>query len=305
MTKYVKASSVVFVGGIAILAMLLMRAYWPWFEEASETKAIAPDETRAPQIELRAEQDTRSPGTVSDVKSCISEGMLETHPMMIDEMERLDPYLLNSGSISVYRELAESELRHLIAQGDSGAMAVLGAMHVMRARGLPDSEAVPYLLMEKPDLLSYRYKLPLTEEQIRHYELAADWFYKSALHGRLLALISVGDQLIMLGKKPVDLGWISAEDYDQLTRAEKSTFNAASVYQAVAFTIAPEIEVGFFEEIGLGFGSKFAKRFADIAAPIAAQFRSDRAELGLDPLIIPASALPSYDELTALLCNPP
>ena len=305
MTKYHKASLLIFVGGNAILAQLLLRAYWGWFGGAYEIKAIAPGETSQPQVEVRAEQDIGSSGTDSDVENCLSESMLETHPMMMDEMERLDPFLVNSGSISVYRELTESELGHLIAQGDSGAMAVLGAMHVMRARGLPDSEAVPYLLMENPALLTYRYKLPHTEEQTRHYELAAEWFYKSALHGRLLALINVGHQLDMMGKKPVDLGWISIEDYDQLTRGQKSTFNAANVYQAVAFTIAPQVEVGFFEEIGLGFGSKLAKRFANIAEPIATQFRSDRAELGLDPLIVPASTLPSYDELTELLCNPP
>ena len=108
-----------------------------------------------------------------------------------------------------------------------------------------------------------------------------------------------------MGKKPIDLGWISTEDYHQLTRAQKSTFNAANVYQAVAFTIAPQVGVGFLEEIGLGIGSMFATRFSDIAEPIASQFRSDRAELGLDPLIIPASTLPSYSELTELLCSPP
>lgn len=282
-----------------------MSAYLGLFGETSEGEAIIPAENMQPQVAVRAEQNIGSSESASETENCLSESMLETHPVMMDELERLDPYVVNSGSISDYRNLAESELRHLIAQGDSGAMAVLGAMHVMRARGLPDSDAVPYLLLEEPSLLSYQYKLPHTEEQRRHYQFAADWFYKAALHGRLLALINVGDQLVTLGKTPVDLGWISTEDYDQLTRAQKSTFNAANVYQAVAFTIAPQVEVGFFEEIGLGFASVFAKRFADIAEPIATQFRSDRAELGLDPLIIPASTLPSYSELTELLCNPP
>jgi len=293
------------MGGVVILVVLLMGAYLGWFGETSEGEAIIPAENMQSQIAVRAEKNIGNSESASEVENCLSESMLETHPVMMDELERLDPYVVNFGSISDYRELPESELRHLIAQGDSGAMAVLGAMHVMRARGLSDSDAVPYLLLEEPNLLSYRYKLPHTEKQTRHDELAADWFYKSALHGRLLALFNVGDQLVTMGKTPTDLGWISSEDYDQLTRAQKSTFNAASVYQAVAFTIAPQVEVGFFEEIGLGFGSMFANRFADIAEPIATQFRSDRAELGLDPLIIPASTLPSYSELTELLCSTP
>jgi len=305
LTKYRKANLLVVIGGVVILAVLLMGAYLGWFGETSEGEAIIPAENRQPQIAVRAEQNMGSSESASEVENCLSESMLETDPMMMDELERLDPYLVNSGSISLYRDLAESELSHLIAQGDSGAMAVLGAMHVMRARGLSDSDAVPYLLLEEPNLLSYQYKLPHTEEQTRHYELAADWFYKSALHGRLLALINVGNQLVTMGKTPVDLGWISKEDYDDLTRAEKSTFNASSVYQAAAFTIAPQVEVGFFEEVGLGFGSMFAKRFASIAKPIATRFRSDRAELGLSPLTVPASTLPSYRELTKLLCNSP
>ena len=305
MTKYRKANLLVVVGGVVILAVLLMGAYLGWFGEASENEAIIPTENLQSQIAVRAERNIGNSGSASEVGNCLSESMLETHPAMMDELARLDPYVVNFGSISDYRDLAESELRHLIAQGDSGAMAVLGAMHVMRARGLSDADAVPYLLLEDPNLFSYQYKLPHTEEQTRHYELAVDWFYKSALHGRLLALINVGDQLVTLGKTPIDLGWISAEDYDQLTRAQKSTFNAANVYQAVALTIAPQVEVGFLEEIGLGFGSMFAKRFANIAEPIVTQFRSDRAELGLDPLIIPASTLPSYGELTELLCSTP
>ena len=305
MTKNRKANLLVFNGGIVILAVFLTWAYLGWFGEASESEAITPDETGQPTIEVRTEQDIGTSETASDVENCLSNSLLETHPMMMDELERLDTYLVNSGSISVYRDLAESELSHLIEQGDSGAMAVLGAMYVMRARGLPDSDAVPYLLLEKPDIRSYQYNLPHTGEQTQHYELAADWFYKSALHGRLLALINVGHQLVTMGKTPVDLGWISTVDYDRLTRAEKSTFNASNVYQAVAFTIAPQVEVGFFEEVGLGFGSMFAERFASIAEPIATRFRSDRAELGLSPLTVPSSTLPSYRELTELLCNPP
>jgi hypothetical protein len=293
------------VGGVATLAVLLMGAYLGWFWEVSESEAIIPTENMQSQIAVRSGKNIGNSGSASEVENCLSESMLETHPAMMDELARLDPYVVNFGSISDYRDLAESELRHLIAQGDSGAMAVLGAMHVMRARGLSDSDAVPYLLLEDPNLFSYQYKLPHTEEQMRHYELAADWFYKSALHGRLLALINVGDQLVALGKTPIDLGWISTEDYDQLTRAQKSTFNAANVYQAVAYTIAPQVEVGFLEEIGQGFGAIIAKRFANIAEPIVTQFRSDRAELGLGPLTIPPSTLPSYSELTELLCNTP
>jgi len=123
---YRKANLLVFIGGIAILAALLMGAYLGWFGEASESKAITPDETRQSQVEVRAKQDIVSSRIATDVENCLSESMLETHPMMMDELERLEPFLVNSGSISVYRDLAESELSHLITQDDSGAMAVLG-----------------------------------------------------------------------------------------------------------------------------------------------------------------------------------
>lgn len=292
------------MGGIVILAVLLTSNMRGVSGDPAEIKESTSEGTIQLGVAIRPEEDIGVFEAAPDAENCLSEGLLETHPIMADEAKRLDPFLINSESMAVYRDLAEAELLDLAAQNDSGAMAVLAAMHVMRARGLPESKAVPYLLLEDSDLLSYRYSLPFTNEQTRHRELAADWFYKSALHGRVMALINVGHQLDMMGRKPVDLGWISAEDYDLLTRAQKSTFNAANVYQAVAYTIAPDLEIGLFDEDDGGFGTLFAKRYASIAEPIAAEFRSDRRDLGLAPLTVPASELPPLRELTALLCSP-
>jgi len=271
--------------------------------DIEDVAVITAERTVPTHVAPRPEEFDDSFEATSESENCLSEGLLETHPMMMEEAKRLDPFLVNSESMAVYRGLAESQLLPLVDQNDSGAMAVLGAMHVMRAKGLPESSAVPYLLLEDLDLLTYRYSGPFSEEQLQHLELAADWFYKSALNGRVLALMNVGHQLDMMGRKPVDLGWISEEDYDRLTRAEKSVFNAANVYQAVAYTIAPELELGLFDENG-GFGTMFAQRYAEIADPIAERFRADRRRLGLEPLIVPETELAPLKELQELLCDP-
>ena len=288
--------------GLAIAALLLVSGILGEPEDSADKEAITPV-ANLPQAAAPLEEDV-GVGDVANPERCLSEGLLETHPMLMDEAERLGPYLVNSDSIAVYRNLTESELLNLVDQSDSGAMAVLGAMHVMRARGLPESKAVPYLLLEDHDLLSFRYSFPHTEEQTRQLELAADWFYKSALHGRVMALVNVGHQLDMMRKKPVDLGWVSEESYEQLTRAEKSIFNAANVYQAAADTIAPELEIGLFDDENGGFGTMFAQRFANIAEPIAEEFGAERRRLGLGPLTVPASDLPPFEELKKLLCDP-
>ena len=292
------------VGGLVALVMIWLVVMIGRSGDIAEVEAITTERRIPTQVPPRSEHVNDSSESASDPENCLSEGLLETHPMMMEEVKRLDPFLVNSESMAVYRGLEGPQLLSLVDQNDSGAMAVLGAMHVMRARGLPPSNAVSYLLLEDLDLHTYRFSRPLSEEHSNHLTMAADCFYRSALNGRVMALINVGEQLDLLGKKPVDLGWISAEDYDQLTRAEKSLFNAANVYQGVAYTIAPELELGLFGESG-GGGTMFAQRYAEIAEPIADQFRVDRRELGLEPLTVPESELASLEELQDLLCNPP
>jgi len=303
LTTKPKAKLTVLVVGIVVLVMIGTVAEIGSSGDTVETGAITDNKKSQSQAATRPEDADSTFEATPNSENCLSEGLLETHPMIMDEIKRLDPFLINSESMAVYRGLTELQLLPLVDQGDSGAMAVLGAMHVMRFRGLPDSSAIPYLLLEDLGLLTFRYSRPFSEEQSKHLKLAADWFYRSAINGRVMALINVGNQLDMMGKKPVDLGWISAEEYEQLTRSEKSLFNAANVYQAVAFTIAPELELGPYDENG-GFSTMFAQRYADIAEPIAVRFRDDRRKLGLEPLIVPKTELPTVDELKKLLCDP-
>ena len=288
---------------IATIALLLLISLTGKPGDSSKTDATALLADNPPQASAPTDNRDSLAESGSGTISCLNEALLETHPIMMDELRRLDPYTVNMESIAAYRDLAQSELSSLIDQGDSGAMAVVGAMHEMKARGWPESYAVPYLLHEGPDQSSNSAGLPAAEEQKRHYEQAAKWFYQAALHGRVLALTYVGRQLDNMGSSPVDLGWISADEYNQLTRAERSTFNAANVYQAVAYTIAPELEIGLFDDENAGFGTAFAKRFSSIAEPIAAKYRSDRKGLGLRPLLVPASELPPAQEIAELLCR--
>lgn len=240
----------------------------------------------------------------SDIPSpqCINEGLLESHPMMWEELERLAPFETRGNSIFSYRGLSEANLLTLADQQDSAAMTVLGAMHEVRARDLPDSKAVPYLMLEEKELPSYSYNLPLSEAQVANLEKAAYWYYQAALHGRLMALTDVGYQLLMLQRNPVDLGWVSQEEYDLLSGVERGSFNAFNVYNAAVYTIAPELEIGVFTERA-DVGRHVAKRFADIVPPLVQKYSSDRANLGLPPISVPVSKLPPPSELEELLCE--
>ncbi len=292
----------ILASAIVLLALVLIAYFYgdsrPEAEIGDRQEKIASGDGRI----SGDSQDTDTEFEKSN-SECISEALLETHPMMWEELERLDPFDTRGATISSYRGLSEIDLLDLADQRDSAAMTVLGAVYEIRARSLPDSKAVSFLKLEEEGLMSYSYSLPLSAAQIANLEESAHWYYQAALHGRLMALRHVGDQLNMMRRTPVDLGWIRQEEYDSLSRAEKSSFNAANVYNAAVYTIAPELEIGLFDE-GDGFGHRMANRFSDIVPPIVEKYRNDRAELGMPPISVPKSELPPLRELERLLCNP-
>jgi len=148
LTTKPKAKLTVLVVGIVVLVMIGTVAEIGSSGDTVETGAITDNKKSQSQAATRPEDADSTFEATPNSENCLSEGLLETHPMIMDEIKRLDPFLINSESMAVYRGLTELQLLPLVDQGDSGAMAVLGAMHVMRFRGLPDSSAIPYLLLE-------------------------------------------------------------------------------------------------------------------------------------------------------------
>ncbi|MGI9428035.1 MAG: hypothetical protein ACR2NM_05215 [Bythopirellula sp.] len=233
---------------------------------------------------------------------CISMEQLESDPVIAAEFARFDSLVTSGPTIESYRSLSSDQLHNLATQGDSAAMAVLGAVEVMRAMALPESKAVAYLLHEETSLESYDFEQPVPVETIEHLEAASAWFYKSAVHGRLLALQSVGVITAIVGGTPFELGWIPQDEYENLEAFEKHALDPTNVYGALAFEIAPELSSGplgtMTAELTPG-----GDRQQLLLHELAWQFTQDREAAKLPPIDIPVSTAPSMEEIESLLCE--
>jgi hypothetical protein len=210
---------------------------------------------------------------------CISPAQLASDPVLAEEYARLDSIVTSGPAIQSYRGLSSAQLGDLAIQGDSAAMAVLGAVSVMRARNLPEDKAVAYLLREDPSLWSFSLAQRLEPETVKHLEEARDWFYKSALHGRLLALQNAGEIIGIVAGTPTKLGWIEEDEYESLEGYERHALDPT--------TLAPGGE-----------------RQQAVLDELASQFEKDREAAKLPPIVISASTAPSMEEFESMLCEP-
>lgn len=232
---------------------------------------------------------------------CLSPEQIETHPMFAADYSRLDSAAITGPTIASYRGLSSAELDDLAIQGDSAAMAVLGAVSVMKARNVAENNAVPYLLFENMSLHTYSRNGPFEPEAIKHLEDAHRWFYNAALHGRLLALAFAGETIGIIEGGPVGLGWIEKDEYEALQGFPKSAFMPMTVYNALAFEIAPQLRDG---PSGIIYDLlPRNERQATILVELAKQFEKDREEAKLPPIVIAESTAPTMEEIRSMLCE--
>ncbi len=238
----------------------------------------------------------------ADDENCLTPYQIETHPMMAADAERWDRVSVTGPTIASYRGLTDVELSSLAEQGDSAAMTVLGAISVMRARELPEADAVSYLLLEDDKTLTHGYGRSQPPEALAHYAEAREWYYKAALHGRVMALANVGNTYLYAGIGAVDLGWITKEELDELSRRDQGALYPSNVYQALPYTVAPELLDGPIGELLEGLLPRTARQH-EIVEQLASQFEQDRTAAELPPIAIVESTAPSWEELTAMLCE--
>jgi hypothetical protein len=247
------------------------------------------------------------PGDLSELpggesQPCLTAEQLESHPLLVQDSYRFDAVSDSGPTIASYRGLSEQELRDMSTQGDSAAMAVLGAMSVMRAREWPEEKAVPYLMLEDPELMAYRFSLPLSPEFLDHMAEARKWFYDAALHGRVLVLHRVGDSLSFEKGGAVELGWIDEAEYESLSSYEKTALMPANVYHVLALEVAPALKSGPHGSLISELIPR-TERQRPIVDRLAEQFSRDLDHAGLPPVAVPESTAPSMDELLPLLCE--
>lgn len=288
----------------AAVAYWLMEAQRPESRPSEPPGTVLPESTpplvkHAPEIE--------SPGGASDqgvkdAATCLTAEQLEYHPLVVEDAYRYDAVGISGPTIGSYRGLSAIELRDLAGQGDSAAMAVLGAAEVMQARGLPVSKAVPHLMLEEFTLTPNTLKRPISAEARAHLEQAREWFYKAALHGRVMALYKVGESLEYTTGGPVELGWITRDEYDALTSYEKISLLPSNLYNALTFAIAPELGDGAHGEIITALLPR-SDRQQELLDEFARRFVEDLNAAGLPPISVPNAVSPSINELKSLLCS--
>lgn len=237
-----------------------------------------------------------------DSLPCLTLEQLEGHPVLAQDANRYEAVTDSGPVIAAYRGLSEQELLDLSKQEDSAAMAVLGAMSVMRARNLPEEKAVSYLTLEDPELMTFTFTRPFSQEFIDHMAQARQWFYKAALHGRVMVLHRVGESLTFEQGGPVTLGWISEEEYDNLSSYEKTALYPSNVYNVLAYEIAPGLKSGPHGEILWELMPRTEQQQA-IIDKLAEQFDRDLKQAGLPPIVVSKSSLPPMDDLLSLLCD--
>jgi len=239
----------------------------------------------------------------NEIADCIRLTDFESNPVLSAEYARFDSLVTSGPTIESYRGLSSAALAGLAGQGDSAAMAVLGAISVVRAMKLPEDKAVGYLLLEGPELQAFDFADPLEPEVAEHLEEARAWFYKAAIHGRLLALQNVGEIVASMGASPIDLGWIQQEDYDSLETFEKHALDPANVYAALAFEVAPELRSGPMGAMISG-QTPGGGRQQMVLNELAWRFDQEREATGLPPVEISESTAPSMEEFESMLCEP-
>ena len=259
----------------------------------TNTSSLVPDD---------GETDIQSDEQPVDHEHCLTVEQLESHPLLVNDAYRFDAVGTTGPTIGAYRGLSSSDLHGLATQRDSAAMAVLGAMAVMRSVGEPEDKAVAYLMHEVTLHQMSSFKRPPDPEAAAHMEEARAWFYKAALHGRLMVLYHVGELLWREKGGPVELGWISKDEYESLSPYQKSALLPSNVYNGLAFEIAPELKSGPLGGIFSDFRLQ-TERQQQILQELRDQFHLDLESAGLPPISVAESKVPPIEELEKMLCQ--
>ena len=302
---------------IALVAAVFS-AYWvvkrgqsPVHDQRSESphqsvaqEAIAEAKGSTATINPGRKNSDSASDPLDEVADCISPAQLESDPVLAEEYARFDSLVTSGPTIESYRGLSSAMLAGLADQGDSAAMAVLGAVSLMRAMELPEDQAVAFLLLEQTAPRSAGIAKPIEPAKAKHLEEASDWFYRAALHGRLLALQNVGEIMAIVAGSPVELGWISPHEYDALEVFERHALDPANVYGALAFEIAPELRSGLMGTM-ISDLTPGGEQQQTLLHELARRFNKDREAANLPPIVISASTELSTEEIDAMLfCNP-
>jgi hypothetical protein len=290
---------------VAFTLALFGYRYWTTGNQAEPVTAeIASVANSAPGGVLEEQErsnDEKEIPAPADKPACLTRKQFEELPEVIQDAMRMESVAVGGTAMSAYESLNEETLRGFADQGDSAAMAVIGAINVMRAYGLDESLAIKWLNQEQgiSDLdqgnsqLSSAASLALNE--------AGYWFYEAAIHGRLLALQNYGRSRGRLFGGPVGLGWIGREEYDTLSASEKRSLVPADLYAQVAYDIAPALREGVLGDLSRMLPQSTLQE--TIRAELVSEFEQSLSDRGLPAISLPATASVEIVDLLDSACD--
>ena len=125
---------------------------------------------------------------------------------------------------------------------------------------------------------------------------------ESVLHGRYLAMEMIGTIDGRVAGNAVGQGWISQQDYDQLSRNDQASTHPGHVFRQAGYMLLPEGGDGILLEIAFA-ASRLTERGNALAAEIAAKVSNAQEERGLQPEFGDLSGIISSSELADRLCE--
>ncbi len=264
----------------------------------TETGAVAASETGKHDAGPAARAPTAGNGTATASEPCIRESEFPGTAAGQQLMARYTAIGTAGPHMEDYRAVDPATLNSLAEQGDSAAMAALGARAMLRGLQQPESRALDWLSFEVRD--EPRFAEPPTPEAALHYNEAAHWFYQAALRGRLTALMHYGTAREALFGDAIGQGWIDAEDYEGLSTSEKSSLLPTNVYNSMMFQLAPELG----DDPLFGIAPRLEQALVEtVRAPLVAEFHADLAAAGLPPIHVPAVQMDALTELLERACG--
>jgi hypothetical protein len=220
---------------------------------------------------------------------------------VIAERERLEDFTVEPWQFRAYSNLSEAQTLALVDQGDTKAMVIMGMRSRLIALGRKPQSAVPYLIAP--------YKLPTKinpskdaeRESRNHAGDAAEYFYQAAIHGRLLALRTYGEQLELAGLDAVSLGWVSDDEYAEFSDVEKAKLRPSEVFESLAYELVPNLvnEWTHSVKIVYPFDEDYAELRNRILAVLDNRFREELNRYGD---VLPIVRKSSISKLMVLEC---
>ena len=129
---------------------------------------------------------------------------------------------------------------------------------------------------------------------------AGRWFYDAALRGRVGSLILKGLVDTQLKRNAVDLGWVSAADYEHMDDAARLALEPAVVYVAAFTQLAPGLAIDEF----MNLTDRYETEASLLAQhKVVETYHRDLAARGLPRPAVLDAALPAFRKAADAMCR--